>query len=151
MTREEKRITVPELFLWVLGVGVLLIVTSCAAPQVQAPAPVLKKPWRVMACHGDASAEVRIASKIPISDLNANCASDWEAGYVKVTVRFDGAFNEQLTVQATWFDAANKVIVVENVFDRQFTLGSAATRSETWEAPTPKAQRVRLDVSCTRC
>ncbi len=151
MTREEKRITVPELFLWVLGVGVLLIVTSCAAPQVQAPAPVLKKPWRAAACTGNVSAEVRIASTIPIPDLTAECVSEWEAGYVNVSVRFDGAFNEELTVHATWFDAANKVIVVENVFDRQFTLGSAATRSETWEAPTPKAQRVRLDVSCTRC
>jgi hypothetical protein len=149
MIKEGKRIALPGLCLWALGVGVLLIVTSCAAPQVQAP--ILKKPWRVAACTGNVSAEVRIASTIPTPDLTAECVSEWEAGYVKVSVRFEGAFNEELTVHATWFDATNKVIVVENVFDRQFMLGSAATRSESWEAPTPKAQRVRLDVSCTRC
>jgi hypothetical protein len=152
MIKVGKRIPVPGLVLCVLGVGALLILTSCAAPPVQAPAPPeLKKPWRAAACTGNVSAEVRIASTIPIPDLTAECVSEWEAGYVNVSVRFDGAFNEELTVRATWFDAANKAIVVENVFDRQFTLGSAATRSESWEAPTPKAQRVRLDVSCKQC
>jgi len=152
MIKVGKRIPVPGLVLCVLGVGALLILTSCAAPPVQEPAPPeLKKPWRAAACTGNVSAEVRIASTIPIPDLTVECVSEWEAGYVNVSVRFDGAFNEELTVRATWFDAANKAIVVENVFDRQFTLGSAATRSESWEAPTPKAQRVRLDVSCKQC
>jgi len=130
--------------------GLLLACGSTPGPK-PTPASAPTKPWRVTACTGVAIAEVRIASNIPVPDLSANCTSAWVSGYEKVTVRFDGAFNDALVVTATWYDAQNKVINVENAFDREFTLGSSATRTEVWEAPTPKAQRVRLDVSCSRC
>ena len=135
----------------IIMAGLVLICVGCAQPKAPVPPSEPKKPWRVTACQGNAGAEVRIASNIPVPDLSANCTSAWVSGYEKVTVRFDGAFNDALVVTATWYDAQNKVINVENAFDREFTLGSSATRTEVWEAPTPKAQRVRLDVSCSRC
>ena len=135
----------------IITAGLVLVIAGCAQPKAPAPPSEPKKPWRVTACQGNAGAEVRIASKIPVPDLNASCTSAWVSGYERVTVRFDGAFNDGLVATATWFDAQNKVINVENAFDREFTLGSSATRTEVWEAPTPNAQRVRLDVSCSRC
>jgi len=135
----------------IIMAGLALVFVGCAQPKAPAPPSEPKKPWRVTACQGNAAAEVRIASRIPLPDLSVNCTSAWVSGYERVTVRFDGAFNDALVVTATWYDAQNKVINVENAFDREFALGSSATRTEVWEAPTPRAQRVRLDVSCKRC
>jgi len=135
----------------IITTGLVLVFVGCAQPKAPAPPSEPKKPWRVTACQGNAAAEVRIASRIPLPDLSVNCTSAWVSGYERVTVRFDGAFNDALVVTATWYDAQNKVINVENAFDREFALGSSATRTEVWEAPTPRAQRVRLDVSCKRC
>ncbi len=131
-----------------------LVVLSVACAPAVAPTPIVvppKVPWRVIACEGDAYAQVRIASNIPVTDLTADCTGAWSAGFVQVSVRFDGAFNEELNVRATWSNTSGEVIPIENVFDRQFSLGSAATRTETWNAPTPKARSLRLDVSCARC
>jgi hypothetical protein len=132
------------------AISVLLV--ACAPPKVAEPVVAPPKvPWRVVACAGESNAQVRIASRIPAPDLTAHCASEWKSGFLRVSVRFDGAFDEQLLVRATWFDGGDKIIPLDNTFDRQFSLGSAATRTESWRSPIPKGQRVRLDVSCVRC
>ena len=137
----------------IIGVcGLLLACGSTPPPKpTPAPAPAPTKPWRVTACTGVATAEVRIASRIPETELILSCSGEWVSGYERVTVRFDGAYNDTIVVTATWYDAQNKMINVENTFDREFNLGSSATHTEIWDAPTPRAQRVRLGVSCTRC
>lgn len=138
---------------FVIGVCGLLVACGSAPAEKPSPdpAPAPTKPWRVTACTGVATAEVRIASRIPETELIASCSGEWVSGYERVTVRFDGAYNDTIVVTTTWYDAQNKMINVENTFDREFTLGSSASHTEMWDAPTPKAQRVRLDVSCTRC
>ena len=137
----EKESSIGGWFAFLLMVGIVTL-AGCVQPKV---------PWRVVVCEGEKNAQVRIASRIREPDLTAHCASEWKSGFLRVSVRFDGAFDEQLLVRATWFDGGDKIIPLDNTFDRQFSLGSAATRTESWRSPIPKGQRVRLDVSCVRC
>ena len=123
-------------------VGMSSILIGCAAPKV---------PWRVVECAGEQNAHVRIASQISEPDLTTQCASEWKSGFLRVSVRFDGAFYDQLVVENTWFDKDNKVIPQQNDVERTFSLGADATQTESWRSPVPQGYRVRLDVSCVRC
>ena len=107
----------------VCWVGLTAILVGCAAPKV---------PWRVVECVGEPSAQVRIASQIREPDLTAQCVSEWKSGFLQVSVRFDGAFHDQIVVESTWFDKDHKVIPQQNNFERVFSLGADATRTESW-------------------
>ncbi len=142
MKTTRKWQVISELLPVVCWVGLTAILVGCAAPKV---------PWRVVECVGEASAQVRIASQIREPDLTAQCASEWKSGILQVSVRFDGAFHDQIVVESTWFDKDSKVIPQQNDFERVFSLGADATRTESWRSPVPQGYRVRLDVSCVRC
>jgi len=126
-----------------------MVVAGCATPQA-APEPP-KSPWRVSHCGANNSVEVRIASRIPTPDLKARCESEWRDAFLRVSVRFDGAFGDELLAVTTWYDGNGKVIPLENTFDRKFNLGYVATRTEVWRSPVIAGRGVRIDVSCVSC
>lgn len=135
------------------GLGVVLyfavVVAGCATPQAAPEAP--KAPWRASHCGANNSVEVRIASRIPTPELQARCESEWRDAFLRVSVRFDGAFGDELLAVTTWYDGNGKVIPLENTFDRKFNLGSAATRTQIWRSPVVGGRGVRIDVSCVSC
>jgi len=133
-------------------IGLLsMLLTGCVTPQAEIKPAAPTVPWRSSHCSSDNRVEVRIASVIPATQLFVTCTREFRNGLMRVSVQFDGAFRDRLKARTVWYDKNWKAIDQESTWAREVDLGSGATRTEIWEAPTPLGRYVRIDVSCVHC